>query len=183
MRFFSAISTLFLVLTGAAWANSITIGQLTYLGTSNGVSDYQLKLDTTGITASPLTLVNSILSVGGQHENTGQITSTSVILFTGGAGLGLPSCPCNSIGVQLVFSSTGQPFTFMLANGTSFTSYGTVDLTLLRADDHHLEPGDTVPITLTEVPEPWSLALVGTGLAALAFFLRFGKAADLLRRD
>jgi hypothetical protein len=156
-----------LLLTASAWANSITIGELEYLSTSHGVSGYKLILDTTGITALPLTFVNAILSVGGGQESTGPITSATLpILFLGGHGLKLPSCPCSSLRLQLVLPGN-MPFTITLANGQLFTT-NHVDVTLLLPlSGAHLRPGASVPITLTAVPEPETWALMTTGLVAL----------------
>jgi hypothetical protein len=78
-----------LLLTGPAWATSITIGELEYLSTSSqGISGYKVIFNTVGVTAQPLTFANATLFVGGRHESIGPIsTSTLPILFEGGAGL------------------------------------------------------------------------------------------------
>jgi hypothetical protein len=59
VRFFG----LLLLLTGLARADSITIGQIQFLGTEQGVSAFKVTLDTTGVTAGPLTFTDLFLSV------------------------------------------------------------------------------------------------------------------------
>jgi hypothetical protein len=90
-----------LFLSSCCWANSISIGQLQYLGTEQGVSAFKVSLDTTGITASPLNLRDLILSEQGKAEDTGAVMTPITLLFSGGPGLGLPACPCRSVGLEL----------------------------------------------------------------------------------
>ena len=156
-----------LLLTGSAWGTSITIGELEYLSTDHGVSGYKLILDTTGVTALPLTFVNAILTVGGKQESTGPITSaTPPILFLGGPGKGLPSCPCTSLRLQLILPGN-MPFSFTLANGQLFTTNHVSVTFLLPLSGRNLQPGASIPIMLTAVPEPETWALMSTGLIAL----------------
>ncbi len=158
----------FLVLTGSAWATSITIGQLEYLSTNQqGISGYKVIFNTSGVTAQPLTFASVTLSVGGRHETIGPITTppTPSILFTGGPGLGLPACPCTSLRLQLVFPGN-TPVTFMLANGELFTA-SRVNLTvLLPQSGNFLMPGASTSVVLTAVPEPQTWLLIGIGLLA-----------------
>jgi hypothetical protein len=163
------------LLTGSAWGTSITIGELQYLSTDHGVSGYKLILNTTGVTALPLTFVNAILTVGGRQESTGPITSaTPPVLFEGGPGLKLPSCPCTSLRLQLVFPGN-MPVTFMLANGQLFTTNHVSVTFLLPLTGHrNLQPGASIPIMLTAVPEPETWALMSTGLIVLWFCSRRG---------
>ena len=157
-----------LLLTGPAWATSITIGELEYLSTSSqGISGYKVIFNTVGVTAQPLTFANATLFVGGRHESIGPIsTSTLPILFEGGAGLGLPACPCTSLRLQLLFQGSG-PITFMLANGQQFTTSRMNVTLLLPTSGMFLMPGASAPIVLTPVPEPETWALVTTGLVAI----------------
>lgn len=156
-----------LLLSGSAWGTSIIIGQLEYLSTDHGVSGYKLILDTTGVTAVPLTFVNAILTVGGKQESTGSITSaTPPILFLGGPGKGLPSCPCTSLRLQLVLPGN-MPFSFTLANGQLFTTNHVSVTLLLPLSGRNLQPGASIPIILTAVPEPETWAMMSTGLIVL----------------
>jgi len=157
-----------LLLTGPAWATSITIGDLKYLSTSSGISGYKVSFTTTGVTANPLTFANATLFVGGHQESTGPISTVTAglptsILFEGGPGLRLPPCPCTSLRLQLLFPGSG-PITFMLANGQQFTTSHVNVTVLLPTSGMFLMPGATAPIVLMPVPEPETLALVTTGL-------------------
>ena len=166
-----------LLLTGPAWATSITIGELQYLSTnSQGVSSYKVSFMTGGVTAQPLTFANATLSVGAGHENTGPISTVTngiptAIGFTGGAGLGLPACPCTSLRLQLLFPGSA-PITFMLANGQDFTTTRVNVTLLLPTSGMFLMPGASAPIVLTPVPEPETWALVTTGLVAIWPYFR-----------
>ncbi len=160
-----------LLLTGPAWATSITIGELEYLSTSNGVSGYKVIFNTVGVTAQPLTFANATLFVGGRHEGIGPISTSSNILFTGGPGLGLPPCPCTSLRLQLLFPGSG-PVTFMLASGQQFTTSHMNVTLLLPTSGMFLMPGANAPIVLTAVPEPETWALMSTGLMAIWPYFR-----------
>jgi len=165
-----------LLLTGPAWATSITIGDLKYLSTSNGISGYKVSFTTTGVTANPLTFANATLFVGGHQESTGPISTITAglptsILFEGGPGLRLPPCPCTSLRLQLLFPGSG-PITFMLANGQQFTTSRMNVTLLLPTSGMFLMPGASAPIVLMPVPEPETLALVTTGLMAIWPYFR-----------
>jgi hypothetical protein len=156
-----------LLLTGSAWATSITIGQLEYLSTTQGISGYKVIFNTTGVTAQPLAFTNATLSVGGRHESTGPIgTATLPILFEGGPTLGLPACPCTSLRLLLLFPGN-TPITFTLANGQQFITSRVHVTLLLPASGMVLMPGASAPIVLTAVPEPETWALMSTGLIAI----------------
>src|SRR5580704_15169852 len=68
--------------------NSIKIGSLEYGGTnSSGASTYIVKLNTTGVTAAPLTFGNVRVHVNGLFQDTapqGPITTSANILYVGG---------------------------------------------------------------------------------------------------
>jgi len=152
---------------------SIAIGKFTYLGTGAqtsdstvlGVSSYELRLDTTGITMEPIPFSNVILFVKGTKQGSGAITtglgcgqppyqSPCKLLFLGGpssAGFILAPCArlnkeqdwtqtCISIAVQLV-SLTGKNFSLALANGKQFCAYGIDNIFLLpKPNQAALEP-------------------------------------------
>jgi hypothetical protein len=162
-----------LLLTGPAWATSITIGELEYLSTSSqGISGYKVIFNTVGVTAQPLTFANATLFVGGRHESIGPISTSSLpILFTGGPGLGLPACPCTSLRLQLLFPGSG-PITFMLANGQQFTASHMNVTLLLPTSGRFLMPGAAANIVLTPVPEPQTWTLMSTGLVAIWPYFR-----------
>jgi hypothetical protein len=171
VRFFG----LLLLLAGFARADSITIGQIQFLGTfENGVSVFKVTLDTTGITAGPLAITDLFLSVQGiSSEGTGAITTPAAFLFLGGSGFGLPACPCDSATVTLIFSSSNQAIT--LANGTLFTAKGTSISILSAGAGGQLQPGDSAPIVLTPVPEPATLLFVATGVPLMTRRLLYAR--------
>jgi PEP-CTERM motif len=156
--------------TGAAWANSITIGQLQYLGTNpQRISAFKVTLDPTGVTSMQLSLFNLTLSVNGVSQSAGALTTPTTLLFVGGPDQALPSCPCAMVGLQIFLSAGSKPVTLQLANGELFTTAASTTLQLIPPGERRvLEPGDSVPITLTSVPEPSTLALIGTGLSMTA---------------
>jgi len=153
---------------------SITIGKFTYVGTGSqtksdstvvGVSSYELRLDTTGITMEPISFSNVSLLVKGTKQGSGAITTglgcglppqqaPCDLRFEGGpssAGFSLAPCArlnkeqdwtqtCISIAVQLV-SLTGKDFSFALANGKQFCAHGINNIFLLpKPDQAALDP-------------------------------------------
>jgi hypothetical protein len=95
MRAWITVIFLAVFASAGAQANSITIGQFQYLGTdSQGVSGFEVILNTTGVTASALMLKDLRLTENGTAENAGAITTPTAILFLGGPGFRLPACPC-----------------------------------------------------------------------------------------
>ena len=88
-----------LLLTGPAWATSISIGELQFLSTnSQGVSSYKVSFMTGGVTAQPLTFANVTLSVGAGHENTGPISTVT-------NGIPGADLACNGFGGSKLASS------------------------------------------------------------------------------
>ncbi|HET7205931.1 MAG TPA: hypothetical protein VFI95_05050 [Terriglobales bacterium] len=169
MRSFVALLFVAFLAPVTARANSITIGQLQYLGTNaQGMSAFKVTLNTTGVTAAPLVLANVFLMEKGITQQTGLLTTPVAILFAGGPGLGLPGCPCPSISLQLQLSANGNFVTFRLANGELFTTRSDATFVLRPLGGHkHLEPGQSVPLVLVAVPELQSSILFLSGLAAV----------------
>ena len=136
-------------------------------------SGARVTITTTGVTLQPLAFESAALSVKSGFQSAGPITSPSVILFTGGVGRPLPACPCSSVILQLSFLSPNQQITFVLADGTTFTTRSTLQFNL-HATSGRLNAGDVIAIRLTAVPEPaicW-LAVCGALFVRLAHGLR-----------
>jgi hypothetical protein len=167
-------------LSAPALANSvITIGTFTYLGpNSQGRSQYEIELNTNGVTAEPFTLVG--VAIGSNNGGaTFEIPTTADfdLTITGG---GFGNCPCTSIFLSLGISPSGRPVTFLLANGTPFTAYALDTSTLLPlSGQFFIQPGQSVPITLTAVPEPGTALLIGFGLASLVI----RRARSIIQRN
>ena len=160
------------LLAASASANSITIGQLQYLGPDTNPA-FKVTLDVAGITAAPLGLTNLILTEHSKQESTGPIsipttTLPLAVLFVGGPPpFRLPVCPCSSISIQLVFTNGSAPVVITLANGQPFTVSPTETFVLRAAQGRNLQPGASIPIVLTSVPEPSALILLSSGLGIL----------------
>jgi hypothetical protein len=183
MRRWLALLVLLCGVTSAGWANSVAIGQLQYLGTNaQSISAFRVILDPTGVTSTQLNFANVTLALKGSSQSAGAITTPTTLLFLGGPGQALPSCPCQMVGLELLLSDNHKPITLRLANGQLITVPALTSITLQRSGGRTaLEPGDSVPIVLTSVPEPGTLVLMTTGLAAAA--LHFGSQRRGRRRS
>jgi hypothetical protein len=167
---------LLLLLVVTARADSITIGQLQYVGTENGVSAFKVVINTAGFTLQPLPIANLSLSVNSSTQQAGRVTAPLTALFTGGPGRSLPNCPCSTIILTLTFLPARQTLTFTLTDGRTFTTQSAQLFNLHAAPGQDIKPGDAIPLTLVSVPEPTALLLVGTGFLAISRKLapRFG---------
>jgi len=158
----------FVCLTAPALANSITIGTLTYLGeNSQGASQYQIQINTNGITAQPF---GNVLSRFGTDLGslTFAIPTTAAFTETFLGGNGLHNCPCTSISLTMLFDAQGHRITFLLANGQPFTAHGISTATLLPlSGQSFIQPNQSVPIQITAVPEPTTMLLLGSGLVGV----------------
>ena len=155
---------LLLLLVVTARADSITIGQLQYLGTENGVSAFKVVINTAGFTLQRLPIASLSLSVNAATQQVNHVTAPLTALFTGGPGRSLPNCPCSTVVLTLTFLSAQPSFTVTLADGSTFTTQSMQIFTLHGAPGQELKPGDAIPLTLVSVPEPAALFLMGTGI-------------------
>lgn len=172
---FLALAFSFLV-TCVASADSITIGSIQYLGTtSQGAGAFKVTLNTSGISV-PLTINNAVLSYGGASQSTGILTTPTTLLFIIDPKSGSLGTSLNSATFQLSFGTGNGPVTVTLANGQQFT-VKPIDWTKMfpLSGQNALLAGQSVPITLTSVPEPGTLSLFGAGLLSLGALYRRGK--------
>jgi hypothetical protein len=168
-----------LLLTAPAFADSITIGSLTYLDSASPgnpqMALFLLQLNTQGLTFDsktglPYALVFDVQAYG-FGRNAGPFTTipaTNMDLFP-------PYfCPC---GAEVFDLRLLYPFSFRLANGKLFTPSSTITVTLYPLPGQsYLQYGQSVAIVLnsqpSQVPEPASLLLFASGLLATAGAVR-----------
>jgi len=162
-------------LAGLARADSIPIGQLSYLGTTpDGSSIFKVSLNApAGISLT--SLVPSIYI--GDDKFTFALPTSGDFLFLTGPGTPFSNCPCADAHID-----------FLAIPGTTVSFEGQT-LTLKHLSHSFLQPprsqkflvpgqsatiylstvnGQTTDaVRLTTVPEPQSLALVGSGLGMI----------------
>jgi hypothetical protein len=157
MRRFLALPLVVMGMTAVVGAKNVVIGQIQYLGTNvQGVSAFKITLNTTGITESAITFDSVRLAEQGSEQGTGSITTPLEVLFLGGNGLRMPACPCRTIRAELLLKGGEPTFTFRLADGEWFTARR-VNWTFLQPvrGQQFLVPGQSAPIVLSSIPEPW----------------------------
>lgn len=154
------IGFLVILLAAPLFADSITIGTLTYLGTNSaGYSSYSVNFDTTGVTAHPFELN---LALGGSFG-----PFSSVQELTLGPGPGIINCPCTAVEISIYFPSS-QPPTLQLVSGSLFHPLPITNSFILPlAGQMFIQPGQSVLIEITAVPEPGTMLLVASGLPFL----------------
>ena len=174
-RWVAAIFWSWISLTGIAKADSIAIGQLSYLGTTlNGASVFKVTLTPpSGISLAGLVPSFYI----GNDKLTFVLPTGNEFLFLTGPGTAFANCPC-----------TDAHFDFFANPGTTISFLGQT-LTLKRLSHSFLRPpigatflipqqSATIYLTtvpgqteaanhLTAVPEPATWALAGAGLGII----------------
>jgi hypothetical protein len=166
---------LLFLLTAPAFANSITIGTLTFLGSSDPTSPHKpmflLDLNTQGVTFDshapewPYPLFFEV-----------QVLGLDAGVFTTMPPPYAPPiippyfCPCEAVVFTMTLLNPGP---FRLADGQLFDPNTTITLILEPLPGQtYLQYGQTFPIVLTAVPapvpEPGTLLLFASGLLGLA---------------
>jgi hypothetical protein len=167
-------------LAGLANANSIPIGELSYLGTTpDGSSIFKVSLNP----PAGISLTNLIPSIYiGDDKFTFALPTSGDFLFLTGPGTPFANCPCTDAHID-----------FLASPGTTVTFEGKT-LTLKHLSHSFLQPATgqkflvpgqsatiylstakgqtTDAVRLTTVPEPQSLALVGSGLGMILLKIR-----------
>jgi hypothetical protein len=171
----------FLSLAGPAKADSIPIGQLSYLGTTpDGSSIFKVSLNP----PAGISLANLVPSIYiGDDKLTFSLPTSSDFLFLTGPGTPFANCPCTDAHIDLLASPgtttvtfEGQTFTLQHLShsflqpppGQKFLVPGQSTTIYLSA-----VPGQTSALArVTVVPEPQSLTLVASGLGIILLKLR-----------
>jgi hypothetical protein len=177
---FAVIISSFIFLAGLAKADSISIGQFSYLGTTpDGSSIFKVSLNP----PAGISLTNLVPSIYiGDDKFTFALPTSGDFLFLTGPGTPFANCPCTDAHIDFLASPgttvtfEGQTFTLkhlshsflqpppgqkFLVPGQSATIY------LSTVSGHTMDT-----IRLTTVPEPQSLALVSSGLGMLLLKVR-----------
>jgi hypothetical protein len=157
MRRLMALVFFVLTATGSIWARNIVIGQIQYLGTNTqGVSAFKVTLNTNSVAESPITFANVTLTESGRQQSTGRIVTPVEVLFVGGGSFPMPGCPCKELSLQLAVDTAAPTITLRLRNGEWIT-VSRVSSSFLRPlrGQLFLLPGQSAPITLTSIPQPW----------------------------
>jgi hypothetical protein len=165
---------LLFLLTAPAFANSITIGTLTYVGWGTWGNPPKammiLQLNTSGmifdsyVLALPYSLAFDTQVFGWDAGQFLTIPPTSIPIDP-------PHyCPCEVIVFTMTLLNTGP---FRLANGQLFNPSSSITVMLEPLPGQtYLQYGQSVNIVLTSqptpVPEPTSLALFGSGALGIA---------------
>jgi len=166
---------LFCLLATPVFADSITIGSITFISQGTWGNPHKavliLQLDTTGMTYDAVIpdvgypLVFDIHAFGWDAGIFSTLPGPTITL------LDPPYfCPCESA----VFTmSLLDPWPFRLANGKLFTPVTNFRITMEPLPGQtYLQPGQTIAIVLTSVPtpvpEPGSLLLLSSGLLGVA---------------
>lgn len=164
----------------AAFADSITVGTVTFLGyNAQGFSEFQMSfIPTAGITAQPLSFWAGITANGGLAAIHFVTTDEPVSFFQlGGPATGFQPCPCKSVGVLLFFNNPfNEPFTFLLANGEPFKAYHQYILNMLPPPGQDfIQIGQSSRLTLTSVPEPATVVCCAIGLTLIGLRKRTSR--------
>lgn len=138
----------------------------THGGSDRGFSTYQVVFNS-GVTAEPLFFptANLIIQNGGMTSGMSVGSFFSSSTFTIGPTGFVINCPCTFISFMVYLNQT----TFLLANGQPFHAFGTSTpaIILPPAGDSFVQPGQSAPIILREVPEPSMALLMSIGLTIL----------------
>lgn len=133
----------------------IVIGQLTYIGTTNGISSFTANFDAAKTSTLPFSLDNLVIDVNGKKLGTkpslGPISVPGAILFQGKSEqphYSLPACPCDVVTLQLRFPNK-KPAWVTLADGTNVRVDGISTAALVPPPGHqYLQIQQSVPIVL-----------------------------------
>jgi hypothetical protein len=151
-----------LLLTACAAAaqstKQIQIGTFVFHGTTDPNcgefynAGYEVIIDASAFTGDTLSFGDISVAIGTISQSSSLETTPIELVFVGGPSpFVLPDCakvPCRSIDLQLT-STTGQPFSLTLLDGSTFTTYAVNTITIKALPGQHVvKPGQSVPITL-----------------------------------